>query len=288
MTKPQAKLLCPTFSGIAAREHAKGLGLPFFSLSKNPIRQPIEYTSSDGYSVKVSPGYEGGMATIWDADILIWCASQIVEARDRGLEPSADIKLVPHDILRATRRGVGGKDFVRLHEALERLTRTTIRTNVITGNQQHLREFHWLEGFDISKVHDLYRSVTATVPQWLFAGIMEPGGVLTLNPDYFSLTGGIDRWLYRVARKHVGAQKRGFRVKFATLYEKSGSPSRRSAFSHKLRTAIKTNRLPDYHLESTTAKDGAEAMLMLPRAVVRANQTRAMVADLGKSLRAEL
>src|SRR3546814_1920024 len=33
-------------------------------------------------SVEAVP--EHGMATIWDADVLIWAASQIIEARDAG------------------------------------------------------------------------------------------------------------------------------------------------------------------------------------------------------------
>ena len=31
------------------------------------------------------------MATIWDADILIWAATQVTEAMDRGGGPSPDI-----------------------------------------------------------------------------------------------------------------------------------------------------------------------------------------------------
>ena len=34
-------------------------------------------------------------------------------------------------------------------------------------------------------------------------------GVLTIHPDYFILKGGIERWLYRVARKHAGSQDGG-------------------------------------------------------------------------------
>ena len=35
-------------------------------------------------SILVEATAEHGMATIWDADVLIWIASQIVEARDAG------------------------------------------------------------------------------------------------------------------------------------------------------------------------------------------------------------
>src|SRR5215217_2519582 len=51
---------------------------PFFSLAKSPRKQPIEY-NVNGTVVKVSPVDEYGIATIWDADILIWAATQITE-----------------------------------------------------------------------------------------------------------------------------------------------------------------------------------------------------------------
>jgi hypothetical protein len=39
-------------------------------------------------TIRVEGTQEHGIATIWDADVLIWAASQIVEARDAGLRPS--------------------------------------------------------------------------------------------------------------------------------------------------------------------------------------------------------
>ena len=49
---------------------------------------------------------EHGMATIWDADVLIWAASQIVHARDAGLRTSRLMAATPYEIphLRRPRR----------------------------------------------------------------------------------------------------------------------------------------------------------------------------------------
>src|SRR3546814_9689617 len=60
---------------------------PFFSLAKSRRSAPIEYRVGD-VQVRVEASPEHGMATIWDADVLIWAASQICHARDRGLRPS--------------------------------------------------------------------------------------------------------------------------------------------------------------------------------------------------------
>ncbi len=45
------------------------------------------------------------MATIWDADVLIWAASQIVEARDGGLKTSRLMAATPYEILTFVGRG---------------------------------------------------------------------------------------------------------------------------------------------------------------------------------------
>ena len=57
---------------------------PFFSLSKTPRIKPILYKAAD-VEVQVLGMPEHGMATIWDADVLIWAASQIVAAENNGL-----------------------------------------------------------------------------------------------------------------------------------------------------------------------------------------------------------
>ena len=44
---------------------------------------PIDFQPGE-IAIQVEATAEHGMATIWDADVLIWAASQIVEAQDRG------------------------------------------------------------------------------------------------------------------------------------------------------------------------------------------------------------
>ena len=58
---------------------------PFFSLAKRKRLKPIEYVSPNGeVFVNVFPNAEFGMATIWDADILIWAASHMNNLRKQG------------------------------------------------------------------------------------------------------------------------------------------------------------------------------------------------------------
>jgi hypothetical protein len=72
---------------FAPRDAQDLMAYPFFSLSKSHRTAPIDFVAGD-VSIRVEAVPDHGMATIWDADILIWAASQMVEARDAGLHTS--------------------------------------------------------------------------------------------------------------------------------------------------------------------------------------------------------
>jgi plasmid replication initiation protein len=72
---------------LAPRDAQDLMAYPFFSLAKTKRVVPIDF-SAGAISIRVEAVPEHSMATIWDADVLIWAASQIVEARDAGLKTS--------------------------------------------------------------------------------------------------------------------------------------------------------------------------------------------------------
>jgi hypothetical protein len=67
------------------------------SLAETPCGRPIDFRMGDA-TIPVEAAHEHGMATC-DADVLIWAASQTVDARDRGLRTSRLMGATPHDIL---------------------------------------------------------------------------------------------------------------------------------------------------------------------------------------------
>jgi plasmid replication initiation protein len=59
---------------------------PFFSLSKSKRMKPIEYhNDNDGIFVTVQSHQDYGMATIRDADVLIWAASVLSDMKNRDM-----------------------------------------------------------------------------------------------------------------------------------------------------------------------------------------------------------
>src|SRR5277367_2926711 len=82
---PQFDLFLPSIVDLKFRDQKDTMERPFFSLSKSKRMKPIEYINeNDGIFVTVQPHQDYGMATIWDADILIWAASVPCDMKNRG------------------------------------------------------------------------------------------------------------------------------------------------------------------------------------------------------------
>jgi plasmid replication initiation protein len=79
---------------LAPRDAQDLMAYPFFSLAKSKRLAPIDFRAG-AITIRVEAVPEHGMATIWDADVLIWAASQIVNARDAGLRTSRLMAATP-------------------------------------------------------------------------------------------------------------------------------------------------------------------------------------------------
>src|SRR3954453_18070591 len=128
----QFDLFVPYVAGLPMRDQRETMERPFFSLAKRKRLKPIEYTSPNNeVFVNVFPNQEFGMATIWDADILIWAASVMNDRRKRGEnELPRTLSFHPYALLKTIGRETGGRQYQLLREALGRLQSTTIVTNI--------------------------------------------------------------------------------------------------------------------------------------------------------------
>tara|TARA_Y100000815_G_scaffold154531_1_gene140286 strand:- start:64 stop:897 length:834 start_codon:yes stop_codon:yes gene_type:complete len=233
---------------MAPRDSQDLMAYPFFSLSKSRRTTPIDFRTT-GVTVRVEGTQEHGIATIWDADILIWAASQIVAARDAGIAPSRLMRATPYEILRFIGRGVSLRDYQRLKAALDRLQSTTVATSIRETTGRRLHRFSWInEWKELADARGMPLGIELILPDWFFAGVLDAALVLTIDPAYFRLTGGIERWLYRLVRKHGGKQAEGWQFDFRHLYRKSGSTAKPYDFACDLRTLVARQSLPGYVL----------------------------------------
>jgi plasmid replication initiation protein len=110
---------------LAPRDAQDLMAYPFFSLAKTKRVVPIDFRAG-AITIRVEAVPEHGMATIWDADVLIWPASQIVEARDSGLKTSRLMAATPYEILTFAGRSTCARDYDQLKAGLDRLQSTTV------------------------------------------------------------------------------------------------------------------------------------------------------------------
>ena len=224
------------------------MAYPFFSLSKSHRIAPIDF-SAGGVSIRVEAVPDHGMATIWDADVLIWAASQIVEARDAGLRTSRLMAATPYEILTYVGRGTSMRDYQRLKAALDRLQSTTISTSIRQPAEGRRHRFSWInEWQERTDRQGRPDGIELIVPDWFYKAVLDDALILTIDRAYFDLTGGLERWLYRLVRKHGGRQKDGWRFDFRHLHQKSGSLSPFKRFAFELRDIIRRQPLPGYTL----------------------------------------
>ncbi|HEY4201551.1 MAG TPA: replication initiator protein A [Devosiaceae bacterium] len=222
---------------------------PFFSLAKVKRVTPILYESG-GVRVEVFGMAEYGIATIWDADVLIWAASQIVQAENNGLRTSRFFRFTPYQLLRAVSRGTGAREYRLLKNALIRLQSTSIRTTIRHGEHWRRHQFSWINEWEELTTRDgRVEGMEFVLPDWFYRGVTDRSLVLAIDPAYFRLTGGIERWLYRVARKHAGHQPHGWLFEVTHLHEKSGSLARISDFALDLRRIAARQPLLGYRLD---------------------------------------
>ncbi len=88
--------------------------------------------------------------------------------------------------------------------------------------------------------------------------------MLTIDRAYFDLTGGLERWLYRLVRKHGGRQEFGWSFDFVHLHAKSGSLSPLKHFAYDLRDIVRRQALPGYRLTIEQPASGRERLSFAP------------------------
>lgn len=219
---------------------------PIFSLATKPDQRILRYEHKD-ISVEITPSMKG-LATIHDKDVLIYCISQIIARKNKGLPIARKIYIQAYDLLVATNRPTGGESYERLIAAMERLAGTRIKTNIEAGGLTKVAGFGLIESWDIIKKTKEGRmaSMSVVISEWLFESILADE-VLTLNKDYFRLRKPIERRLYEIARKHCGKQKQ-WKINLPLLHKKCGSGDTVRKFRMRLKNLAKTNHLPDYEI----------------------------------------
>jgi plasmid replication initiation protein len=269
----QGDLFRADLSNWPLKDDIASMEFPVFSLSKNADTRVREYRRGNRY-VRIAPSADGA-ATVFDKDLLLFVASQIVEqmninkARGDDRPVSRTVVVDSIDFLLATKRGDGSSQYERIVEMLRRLRGTTIETNIATGGKTQTKGFALVDSYEVLSEKKTVKvkpnkvtgrdeevavsrvlSFKVTVSEWLYEGLKN-FEVLTLDRQYFSLTSSIERRLCEIARKHCGDQAI-FKLDIDLLAGKVGTRGQRFKFRDQLRDVIATDSLPQYRMALDT------------------------------------
>ncbi|WP_182356623.1 replication initiator protein A [Komagataeibacter europaeus] len=229
---------------------------PFFSLSKSPRHVPVSFRMGH-VTMHVAGRDDTPMATIWDADILIWAVSTLVAARQRGQPLSPHVRGSMRDVLRFLDRGETSARYARLRAGLERLADTRVTTSLRQTREGALG-FSWIVAWQERR-----GELDLILPQWLCDAVGRRA-VLDLDPRYFALTGGFERWLYLLVRRHAGRQKDGWAFDLPHLHEKSASRSPYPRFVFEIRRLVTADSLPGYRLRLEAPSGDVPVLHFMP------------------------
>lgn len=225
---------------------------PFVALSKDRTN-PIIYENEDKTQKVVISGHRGQfIASIYDWDIILVVAGRIQEILNKGSDiPSRNVTIPRHELLKALHRQGARKDQKSLEKSLDRLKSTLINTTVNNKDLRHRAGFGFIDswGYLERKNNRETRIIHISLSDWLYELCCAKGSLLKSNRLYFDITSGLQKFLYRTARKHAGYNKDGWAFSLETLYEKSGSEREFKKFKSQLKAAVIKNGLPDYFME---------------------------------------
>lgn len=240
---------------LASMEH------PVFSLSVKPDMRELEY-EHNGRRLRVVPSGKG-LATIMDKDILLYCISKMVHAKNSGEDITPWVEMSAHEVMVATNWRTNDASYQRFEEALIRLKGTVILTDISTDGHTQTRGFGLIDEFEVNRKNakgeispfGRLTQIRVKVSDWTYRAVqgME---VLTISPLYFRLRRPLERRIYELARKHVGDQSHPFIINLSLLQKKVGSNSPEKKFRFFLKQIAADGHIPDYDI----SVDGAKAI----------------------------
>ncbi len=225
---------------------------PFVALSKDRIN-PLIYESEDKTQKVVISGHRGHfIASIYDWDIILIVAGKIQEILNNGSDvPSRKITIPRHELLKALHRERGRKQQKDLEKSLARLQLTGINTTINNQDGRYVEGFGFIENWRYAerKSDRETKIIQITLSEWLYELCCAQGSLLKSNSLYFDITSGLQKFLYRTARKHAGKNRDGWEFSLEKLHEKSGSEGNVRKFKSKLKAIVIENSLPDYSMK---------------------------------------
>jgi Replication initiator protein A. len=149
---------------------------------------------------------------------------------------------------------IGKKNRKEIEASLARLKLTGIETTVRNEDYRYKGGFGFIDSWGYTERKDV-KEFRITLSDWLYDGICSKGALLKFHTEYFKITSGLKKILYRIARKHVGTNNDYWDFSIEELHKKSGSERDLRKFKHDLKKIVEDNDLPGYFIKFVEQND---------------------------------
>lgn len=236
-----------TVKSFEIRDIMEIMGVPLVALSKNRTA-PIIY--DDGkLKVRISCHPPHYIASIYDLDIIQFVAGKMQEIFNSSEDISPRTIVFPrHELFKAIRKHDGKKEEKDLKASLSRLKLTGIETTIHNEDGRYDAGFGLLDSWGYTDRKDI-KEIKITLSNWLYEVVCTKGSLLKVPQEYFEMTSGLKKVLYRIARKHVGIKNYSWDFSIEDIRKKSGSEQEFKKFKYDLKKVVSHNDLPDYFIE---------------------------------------
>lgn len=269
----QLMFFVPTIYDAPLKDDVNLMDVAPFSLGKKSNKGIIKYELKDSL-ITIEGGAETGLATVFDYDIFLNMVSYLAEAvqvyrreEAKGLRPTLPPKSYRPNashILKFCRRSDGGKSYVDLEAALDRLANTTIKVvNLTGGKRRQVDSRPMIGGYSVVSRTGANKieTIEITIPDWVYTSVVRNEKtlpLLTLHHDYFLISSGLGRFIYRLARKAAGKTEATYSVR--ELHRRCDSTQELRKFAYDLREFVTRTQafpMPEYDLTLVEGRDGA-------------------------------
>lgn len=231
---------------IPIKGHQESMELPLFSLSTKPDTSVYRYENhATGDWIEVTGG-PLGRATMHDKDLLLFCISQINQARREGRQHGRKIRFTRNAFFAFAKRNAGGGAYKRFDEMTSRLKTTTVTIRLESGRKQK-RLFGFLDSATLLDDGQGGEDVEIILSSHFYDMITNTKQLLTYTDEYFEIRSPNERRLYEIIRKHCGKQPM-WECSFEKLYAKSGTRANKREFRRFLKKVVEEQPIPGYYL----------------------------------------
>lgn len=272
-----------TTSDIYLKDAQFFMSIPCSSLYKKPV--PVLEYRNDYYIMRATSGVDNkgqsiGVASIYDNDVLLALAGIIAQRNVRrrkeredlfgidesSLDDNIDIDNINFSddsedartieipvaiLLKRMGRGVSGADYKRLFKSLDRLKKTTLSVEVTPKGRSKFGKYSGQSSFiDYFRFKDegpkMVLLICISKYYWRF--LIDHKELLSIDKRYLSISGGMERALYMLARKFTGGRSVYF-MSVEDVKMRSGSQGNIREFRRSLKKIMDKNTLAEFGYE---------------------------------------